>query len=30
MIVKGITLDFFRNYVHLEAKFDPRVNVIVG
>lgn len=30
MIVKGITLDFFRNYVHLEAKFDSRVNVIVG
>lgn len=30
MIVKGITLDFFRNYVHLEASFDPRVNVIVG
>ena len=30
MIVKGITLDFFRNYVHLEAKFHPGVNVIVG
>lgn len=30
MIVKGITLDFFRNYVHLEAKFHPHVNVIVG
>lgn len=30
MIVKGITLDFFRNYVHLEAAFHPRVNVIVG
>ena len=30
MIVKGITLDFFRNYVHLEADFLPGVNVIVG
>ena len=30
MIVKKITLDFFRNYVHLDAKFHPRVNVIVG
>ena len=30
MIVKKITLDFFRNYLHLEADFDPRVNVIVG
>ncbi len=30
MIVKGITLDFFRNYVHLEADFHPGVNVIVG
>lgn len=30
MIVKGVTLDFFRNYVHLEACFHPRVNVIVG
>ena len=30
MIVKKITLDFFRNYVHLEANFHPRVNVIVG
>jgi len=30
MIVKKITLDFFRNYVHLEAGFHPRVNVIVG
>lgn len=30
MIVKEITLDFFRNYVHFEAKFDPRVNVIAG
>ncbi|HCO61954.1 MAG TPA: DNA replication/repair protein RecF [Clostridiales bacterium] len=30
MIVRGITLDFFRNYLHFEAKFDPRVNIIVG
>ena len=30
MIVKKVTLDFFRNYVHLEANFHPRVNVIVG
>ena len=30
MIVKKVTLDFFRNYVHLEADFHPRVNVIVG
>ena len=30
MIVKGITLDFFRNYVHLEVDFHPGVNVIVG
>ena len=30
MIVKEITLDFFRNYVHLEARFHPGVNVIVG
>ena len=30
MIVKGIELDFFRNYVHVEAGFHPGVNVIVG
>ncbi len=30
MIVKSICLDFFRNYVHLEAGFDPGVNVIYG
>ena len=30
MIVKKISLDFFRNYVHLDAEFHPRVNVIVG
>ena len=30
MIVKTLELDFFRNYVHLEAAFDPRVNLIYG
>ena len=30
MIVKAITLDFFRNYLHLEAAFHPRNNVIFG
>ena len=30
MIVKAVTLDFFRNYTHLEVSFDPGVNVIVG
>ena len=30
MKVNGITLDFFRNYVHFEAAFHPDVNVIVG
>lgn len=30
MIVKSICLDFFRNYVHFEAGFDPGVNVIYG
>lgn len=30
MIVRKISLDFFRNYVHLDAEFHPRVNVIVG
>ncbi len=30
MIVKGLELDFFRNYAHLEARFDPRVNLIYG
>lgn len=30
MIVKGISLDFFRNYVHLDTAFHPGVNVIVG
>jgi len=30
MIVKSLELDFFRNYTHLEARFDPRVNLIYG
>ncbi|MCI9156313.1 MAG: DNA replication/repair protein RecF [Lawsonibacter sp.] len=30
MIVKKLELDFFRNYPHLEAEFDPRVNLIYG
>jgi len=30
MMVKGLELDFFRNYVHLEAEFDPGVNLIYG
>ena len=30
MIVRSITLDFFRNYLHLEAAFHPRLNVICG
>ncbi len=30
MIVHGLELDFFRNYVHLEAEFDPGVNLIYG
>ena len=30
MIVKGLELDFFRNYPHLEVQFDPRVNLIYG
>ena len=30
MIVKRLELDFFRNYPHLEADFDPRVNLIYG
>lgn len=30
MIVKSITLDFFRNYLHLEARFHPGINVIYG
>ncbi len=30
MILKSLKLDFFRNYPHLEAAFDPRVNLIYG
>ena len=30
MRVDALTLDFFRNYTHLEISFDPRVNLIYG
>ena len=30
MIVRRLELDFFRNYPHLEARFDPKVNLIYG
>lgn len=30
MIVRGLELDYFRNYVHLDAEFDERVNLIYG
>ncbi|MBR3641302.1 MAG: DNA replication/repair protein RecF [Oscillibacter sp.] len=30
MRIDALTLDFFRNYVHLDAAFDPDVNVIYG
>ena len=30
MIVKGLELNFFRNYANLKAEFDPRVNLIYG
>ena len=30
MTVNQISLDFFRNYIHGEARFHPGVNVIVG
>ena len=30
MRIDALELDFFRNYVHLEARFDPSVNVIYG
>ena len=30
MTVNGVCLDFFRSYTHLEARFDPGVNIIVG
>jgi DNA replication and repair protein RecF len=30
MIVKAVTLDFFRNYVHFAGEFSPQGNVIYG
>ena len=30
MRIDALELDFFRNYVHLSAEFDPSVNVIYG
>ena len=30
MRIDGLSLDFFRNYVHLDAAFDPEINVIYG
>ena len=30
MIIRTLELDYFRNYVHLEAQFDPRINLIYG
>ena len=30
MIVHSIALDFFRNYVHLDARFSPEVNATSG
>lgn len=30
MRIDKLTLDFFRNYVHMEASFDPVINVIYG
>ena len=30
MRIDALELDFFRNYVHLSAEFDPNVNVIYG
>ncbi len=30
MIVNNISLDFYRNYLHLDAAFHPGINVIVG
>ena len=30
MRIDALSLDFFRNYTHLEADFDPQVNVIYG
>ena len=30
MILRSLTLDFFRNYTHFSADFSPEVNVIFG
>ena len=30
MTVKSLELGFFRNYPHLKAEFDPRVNLVYG
>jgi DNA replication and repair protein RecF len=30
MMIQSLTLDFFRNYLHVEADFDPGVNLIYG
>ena len=30
MRIDALTLDFFRNYTHLDAAFDPKINVIYG
>ena len=30
MILKSLELDFFRNYVHFQSGFHPRVNLIYG
>lgn len=30
MRIDALSLDFFRNYVHLDAVFDPSINVIYG
>ncbi|MEG1857203.1 MAG: DNA replication/repair protein RecF [Pseudoflavonifractor sp.] len=30
MIIKSVELDYFRNYLHLEAAFSPSINVIYG
>ena len=30
MRIDALSLDFFRNYIHLDAAFDPNINVIYG
>ena len=30
MIVNALELDFFRSYLHVQARFDPRMNLIYG